>query len=58
MSPETLEEMYRYAWKTFYQDMSQSLRMARLFSELVKKEMADGTYQSMKLSEERKWAGN
>ena len=58
MSPETLKEMYGYAWKTFYQDMSQSLRMARLFSELVKKEMADGTYKSMKLSEERRWAGN
>lgn len=58
MSPEELQEMYSYAWKTFYQDMSQSLRMARLFSDLVKKEMADGTYKSMKLSEERKWAGN
>ncbi|WP_457577493.1 B12-binding domain-containing radical SAM protein [Desulfomarina sp.] len=58
MSPDTLQEMYSYAWKTFYQDMSQSLRMARLFSDLVKKEMADGTYKSMKLSEERKWAGN
>ncbi len=58
MSPDTLQEMYSYAWRTFYQDMSQSLRMARLFSDLVKKEMADGTYKSMKLSEERKWAGN
>jgi len=58
MSPDTLQEMYSYAWKTFYQDMSQSLRMARLFSDLVKKEMADGTYKSMKLSEKRKWAGN
>ncbi|BCL61678.1 B12-binding domain-containing radical SAM protein [Desulfomarina profundi] len=58
MSPDTLQEMYSYAWRTFYRDMSQSLRMARLFSDLVKKEMADGTYKSMKLSEERKWAGN
>ena len=55
MSPETLQEMYAYAWKTFYQDMPQSLRMARLFTDVVKKEMADGTYFSQKLTKERKW---
>ncbi len=56
MSPETLQEMYSYAWKTFYQDSSQSLRMSRLFLDLVKKEMADGTYRPLKLSEERNWS--
>ena len=55
MSPETLQEMYAYAWKAFYQDMPQSLRMARLFTDVVKKEMADGTYFSRRLTEERKW---
>lgn len=55
MSPETLQDMYSYAWETFYRDVPQSLRMARLFTELVKKEMADGTYTSMNLSTERKW---
>ncbi|MEN8140730.1 MAG: radical SAM protein [Thermodesulfobacteriota bacterium] len=57
MSPETLQEMYTYAWDTFYQDMPQSLRMARLFSEVVKKEMADGTYQRQDLSARRSWRG-
>ncbi len=56
MSPEKLEEMYSYAWETFYQDMPQSLRMARLFAELVKKEMADGTYRHRDLAKERKWS--
>lgn len=58
MSPETLQEMYSYAWETFFKDTSQSLRMARLFTDLVKKEMADGTYKSPKLTEKRKWSGN
>jgi radical SAM superfamily enzyme YgiQ (UPF0313 family) len=56
MSPEILQEMYAYAWDTFYKDMPQSLRMARLFSEVVKKEMADGTYSRRTLSSERKWS--
>ena len=58
MSPETLQEMYGYAWDTFFKEMGQSLRMARLFTELVKKEMADGTYQPARLSEEREWITN
>ena len=58
MTPEVLQEMYSYAWENFYKDVPQSLRMARLFSELVKKEMADGTYQARNLSAERKWKGN
>lgn len=58
MTPEVLQEMYSYAWENFYKDVPQSLRMARLFSDLVKKEMADGTYQSRNLSAERKWKGN
>lgn len=58
MSPETLQEMYGYAWKTFYQEMGQSLRMARLFSEVLKKEMADGSYQPRRLAEERSWSIN
>ncbi|MGB3223334.1 MAG: radical SAM protein [Desulforhopalus sp.] len=56
MTPETLQEMYTYAWETFYKEMPQSLRMARLFSEVVKKEMADGSYQPRRLAEERTWS--
>ncbi|HIJ78965.1 MAG: cobalamin-dependent protein [Desulfobulbaceae bacterium] len=55
MTPDELQQMYGYAWETFYQDMSQSLRMGRLFSEVVKKEMADGSYVPHRLAAERKW---
>ena len=46
MTPDELQEMYYYAWKTFYKDMPQSLRMARLFQSVVMREIADKTYQS------------
>ena len=58
MTPAILQKMYSYAWENFYKDSSQSLRMARLFTDLVKKEMADGTYISPRLTEKRQWAGN
>ena len=57
MSPETLQEMYAYAWEAFYKDVPQSLRMASLFTDVVKREIADGTYQSQNLSERRRWRG-
>ncbi len=55
MTPEVLQEMFYYAWENFYKDMSQSLRMARLFHQVVKREMEDGTYQrSTKLGTNRR----
>lgn len=56
MTPEVLQEMYHYAWEMFYKETPQSLRMSRLFSEVVKKEMADGSYVPRRLSEDRSWA--
>lgn len=55
MTPDELQEMYHYAWENFYKEMGQSLRMARLFKEVVKKEMEDGSYVSPRLSPERQW---
>jgi radical SAM superfamily enzyme YgiQ (UPF0313 family) len=55
MTPEKLQEMYAYAWKEFYRDVPQSLRMARLFTDVVRREMEDGTYQSLNLSGRRRW---
>ena len=46
MTPEELQEMYSYAWENFFKDMSQSLKMAKLFQKVVRKEIDDGTYQS------------
>jgi radical SAM superfamily enzyme YgiQ (UPF0313 family) len=45
MSPEKLQGLLDYAWNTFYQDEPQSIKMAKLFQEVVKKEMADNTFQ-------------
>ncbi|MDU9047313.1 MAG: cobalamin-dependent protein [Candidatus Electrothrix sp. Rat3] len=44
ISPERLQELLDYAWNTFYQEESQSIKMARLFKEVVKREMAGNTF--------------
>jgi len=45
MSPERLQGLLDYAWNTFYQDESQKFKMVKLFQQVVKKEMADDTFQ-------------
>jgi len=44
MSPERLQELYQYAWDTFYKDESQEEKMFKLIMNVVNKEMRDGTY--------------
>ncbi len=55
MSPEKLKEMYIYAWRTFYKDEPQELKMARLFFKVVQKEIQDGTYKPARLTPRRRW---
>lgn len=45
MSPKRLQELYDYAWKSFYQSEPQELKMMRLFTNVVMREMEDGTYR-------------
>lgn len=45
MTAERLQELYNYAWKTFYQDESQEEKMFKLFSKVMLREMEDGTYR-------------
>jgi radical SAM superfamily enzyme YgiQ (UPF0313 family) len=45
MAPEKLQELLDYAWNTFYHDESQKIKMVKLFQQVVKKEMADDTFQ-------------
>jgi radical SAM superfamily enzyme YgiQ (UPF0313 family) len=45
MSPERLQELYDYAWKTFYRDETQEEKMFHLLSAVVNREMDDGTYR-------------
>jgi radical SAM superfamily enzyme YgiQ (UPF0313 family) len=45
MSAERLEELLDYAWQSFYREESQSIKMARLFQQVVRKEMADNSFR-------------
>jgi len=45
MSPERLQELLDYAWNTFYQDESQQIKMAKLFKQVVRKEMDTNTFR-------------
>jgi hypothetical protein len=44
MSPERLEELYDLAWKSFYRDEPQQMKMSKLLKKVVAKEMADNTF--------------
>ena len=44
MSADQLQEMYEYAWDTFYADSGYQLRMGQLFQRVIEREMNDGTY--------------
>jgi radical SAM superfamily enzyme YgiQ (UPF0313 family) len=56
MTPARLQELYYYAWDTFYSDSSQNLKMAKLFLKVIEKEKADGTYRHARLRR-TKWDG-
>jgi radical SAM superfamily enzyme YgiQ (UPF0313 family) len=45
MSPDELQAMYEYAWKTFYADSGYQLRMGRLLQRVMEREMEDGTFR-------------
>ena len=45
MSPERLQELLDYAWNSFYRHESQNMKMAKLFQQVVRKEMADHTFK-------------
>ncbi|NLV23486.1 MAG: radical SAM protein [Deltaproteobacteria bacterium] len=45
MSPERLQELYYYAWETFYAGGGHQLKMGELFKRVVKREMEDGTFR-------------
>ena len=44
ISPERLQELYHYAWNTFYKEESQEQKMFNLFTKVLLKEMEDGTF--------------
>ena len=42
MSPEKLDEMYQYAWDTFYYDQTKEVKMAQLYMKVLLKERLEG----------------
>lgn len=45
MSAERLQELYQYAWDTFYKDETQEEKMFKLLKNVVSREIEDGTYR-------------
>ncbi len=48
MSAERLQELLAYAWDTFYHDEPQEIKMSKLFTQVIRKEMEDNTYRPRK----------
>jgi radical SAM superfamily enzyme YgiQ (UPF0313 family) len=46
MSVDKLNEMYEYAWNTFYHSEPKEIKMGKLYRRVLEKEMADGTFRS------------
>ncbi len=44
LKAERLQELYYYAWETFYKDEPQQYKMFKLFRQVMEKEKADNTY--------------
>ncbi|MHC4696028.1 MAG: B12-binding domain-containing radical SAM protein [Planctomycetota bacterium] len=45
ISPTKLQDMYYYAWDTFYASTDQNFKMAELLRKTISREMDDGTYR-------------
>jgi len=45
MSAERLQELYHYAWDTFYKDENQEEKMFKLLKQVVSREVEDGTFR-------------
>jgi radical SAM superfamily enzyme YgiQ (UPF0313 family) len=45
MTPDELQDVYYYAWDTFYADSGYELKMGQLFQKVVMREIADNTYK-------------
>jgi radical SAM superfamily enzyme YgiQ (UPF0313 family) len=53
MTPEKLQELYYWAWDTFYANGGQQLKMGELFAKGMLKEVHNGTYRRYDQQRER-----
>ena len=51
MTPDQLQEMYYYAWDTFYAPLSQELKMGNLFWQVMKRERAESRNRQLAASD-------
>jgi radical SAM superfamily enzyme YgiQ (UPF0313 family) len=57
MTPEKLDELYDYAWATFYHHETTEVKMAKLFMRVLEREVRDGTYRPAgKRDRKRTWS--
>lgn len=45
MGPDKLQELFYYAWDTFYAGSGYQLKMGELFKQVMEREISDGTYR-------------
>ncbi len=45
MAPEKLQELFQFAWDTFYREESQMIKMFKLYKRVVEREKTDGTFR-------------
>ena len=45
MTPEQLQNVYEYAWQSFYKNETQEQKMFNLFCNVALREMNEGTYR-------------
>jgi hypothetical protein len=45
MTPQRLQELYDWAWESFYREESQAEKMFKLFSKVMLSEMNDNTFR-------------
>lgn len=57
MTPERLQELYTYAWDTFYAGSGHQLKMGELFNRVIRREIEDGTYRRYEPRIRRRFAG-
>jgi len=58
LDPDRLQELYYYAWDTFYADGGYQRRMGNLLKRVIEREMADGTYRRYDPRQPRRFRGN
>ncbi len=57
MTPDKLQELYHYAWDTFYAGGGHSLKMGELFKRVIRRELDDGTYRRYETKSSRAFRG-